>query len=107
MSRNQTSCHLILLTALVAGCVSTGSRFDHAKADNIQRGQTTEAELRAWFGKPFDSRSLPDGFKLLTWQYTKAGFAVGVTEQQILGAKLNPKGVVIDYQTRSVGKSGE
>jgi outer membrane protein assembly factor BamE (lipoprotein component of BamABCDE complex) len=94
----------LIAASLLAGCVSTGTRFDLAKTDTIQRGKTTAAELENWFGKPFASRSFQDGAKLLTWQYTKAGLAVGIVEQQVLEANVDQNGVVTDYQTRRTSK---
>jgi hypothetical protein len=37
---------------LPAGCASQGARFEADLLPRIERGVTTRAEIRAWFGRP-------------------------------------------------------
>jgi outer membrane protein assembly factor BamE (lipoprotein component of BamABCDE complex) len=47
----------LLFAALLSGCATasfeTGRRFDASKVSSIQKGQTTKAEILAWFGEPY------------------------------------------------------
>lgn len=38
--------------ALLTGCIATGSRLDYAQINQIQRGVTTEQQIRMMFGEP-------------------------------------------------------
>lgn len=41
-----------VLLLLLSGCIATGSRLDYNAINSIQRGVTTEQQIRAWFGEP-------------------------------------------------------
>ena len=75
---------LCAVIAILASCVSTGTKFDVAKTNEIKPRVTTVAELTRWFGKPWSKRPQKDGTIQYVWQYTKAAAMVGVTEQQVL-----------------------
>lgn len=85
------------IALLLTGCVSTGSKFDTAKTNDIKPGATTVSELTAWFGKPWSGKAQTDGTTCYVWQHTTAGAFVGVTEQQVLTVFVSPDGKVKDF----------
>jgi outer membrane protein assembly factor BamE (lipoprotein component of BamABCDE complex) len=52
---------------LPSGCASRGARFDVDLLPRIERGVTTRAEIRAWFGRPVSERAWGSGGS--TWRY--------------------------------------
>ncbi|PIE82336.1 MAG: hypothetical protein CSA10_00780 [Cardiobacteriales bacterium] len=43
---------VFVLLWLLSGCIATGTRLDYNAINAIQRGITTEPQIRAWFGEP-------------------------------------------------------
>ena len=76
--------------------MSRGSRFDVTKTEEIRPQVTTIANLQEWFGKPWSGRDQKDGTTKYVWQYTKAGFAVGIVEQRVLTVWVQ-NGLVRDF----------
>jgi len=95
---------LIATALIVVGCAATGHRFDLSKTSEIKRGVTTQAELEEWFGKPWSSKSKSGGSREVVWQYTKAAMAVGITEQQVLTAYVDQRGIVTDFKTQETAR---
>lgn len=64
-----------LLMAVVAlltlsGCIATGTRLDYNAVNSIQRGVTTEQQIRAWFGEPVTvETNQKAGVRRLTYGY--------------------------------------
>ena len=85
---------------ILAGCVSTGSKFDVTKTKEIKPGVTTIEDLTTWFGKPWSRRPQKDGTIQYVWQYTKAGVAVGITEQQVLTVFVTSDEKVKDFSLK-------
>lgn len=82
--------------AVVAACGgSQGRKIDTAQVDKIVRCKTTEAELLAWFGEPFQ-RGSESGFPTMRWAYAHVG--MGGSESQGLVVYLNRDKRVIEYQ---------
>ena len=98
---------LFLLTLLaavaLAGCVSTGARYDQSAVAKIRLGVSTEAQLESWFGLPFRHERLDGGRERIIWQYTKAGVGVGITEQHELLVTMRADGRVESYEQRNKG----
>jgi hypothetical protein len=64
-----------LVLLLLCGCVSVapfGRDFDLSKATAIERGKTTDADLRQIFGEPFQQQFTANGGKKMTWIYSRA-----------------------------------
>jgi outer membrane protein assembly factor BamE (lipoprotein component of BamABCDE complex) len=57
---------------LLFGCASTGNNFDESKLSQIQKGETTEAQLIEFFGQPENRTVTSEGTTILTWTYTEA-----------------------------------
>jgi len=96
-----------LAAAMGAGCTKSASvRGQPISADAVARivdGQTTEAEIREWFGAPADVVMTNNG-KVLTYRYRKEaggalslpllGIGGGVTSGQLLIVTLEDTGKV-------------
>ncbi len=97
----KANCILSLVAAvLLAGCASTGAKFDLGRVNDIKPGITEAADLMAWFGKPWSKRPQNDGTIRYLWQYTKGAIAVGVTEQQALTVFVRADGKVRDFSLK-------
>lgn len=42
----------LLALSMLGGCVATGTQLNYNAVNAIQRGVTTEQQIRAWFGEP-------------------------------------------------------
>jgi hypothetical protein len=85
---------------VAAGCVSQGRKIEAAKVDNIVPCKTTEADLLAWFGEPYQ-RGNQSGFPTMQWAYMHVG--VGGNESQSLVVYLNRDKRVVEYQLNPTG----
>jgi len=96
----------LFMAICLCGCFSTGRPCDTAKVSQIKKGQTTIPELQTWFGRPFSIERRSNGETESTWQFTKAGFAVGIIEQRVLKVVADRQGVVKDFslkESRQIG----
>jgi hypothetical protein len=97
---------LLILSApllLAGGCSSstTGTRIDHVRLDNIQKGVTTRAEVEAMFGPPASLSIAPDGKRTAFWQYTEAeGRVKGTSFIPFAGAFMG--GTTAEARTQSL-----
>lgn len=115
---------LILTCAalLLSGCITrnpemtSGSLIEPAKVTRIVKGTTTRAEIEALFGKPDMTSMLPDGRRVITYNYSstrmnvnsgdvlRAAFtasgtlAKGTTHTQNLQIYVSKDGVVEDFE---------
>lgn len=58
--------------AILAACVSVGSKFDMADVDAMQPGQTTIADAKAKLGLPNSQAVGANGVTSLLWSYVSA-----------------------------------
>ena len=63
---------LALMACFLVGCASAGRKVDFSKTDNIQKGQTTEQEIRSEFGEPQSVGVNSEGERVLTYEYQLA-----------------------------------
>lgn len=63
---------LMILSALIGGCASTGNNFDESKLSQIKKGETTEADLVKMFGPPEGRSVNSEGITTLNWTYAEA-----------------------------------
>jgi len=63
---------ILLIIILIAGCASAGNNFDDSKISQIQKGQTTEADLVQMFGQPQNRATDSEGMTTLTWMYMQS-----------------------------------
>lgn len=114
--------HRILLLASVAvlvlgGCMSSGSNYDESKIAEISKGQTTESDLVAMFGRPSERNTDSSGAVSLQWMYTEhrtngksfipiAGAFMGGADSshKMLFVSLNPSGTVENYRSSTGGQ---
>lgn len=101
---------LALATAAMAGCAKSatvqGKPISTEAVARIVDGQTTEAEIREWFG-PTSDVVLTNTGKVLTYQYKKEaggvfslsvlGIGGGVSSGQLLIVTLDDKGTVVRH----------
>lgn len=96
----KTIASLILTCALVSACISSGSKFDTSKVDQLQQGSTTLQDAIAMFGKPRSESTYANGSKLAQWIYMQSSPA---------GSETNHLAVLFDSNgkmVRIVEKSG-
>ncbi|UJF24742.1 glycine zipper 2TM domain-containing protein [Suttonella sp. R2A3] len=56
--------------AILTGCIATGTRMDYSQVNQIQRGVTTEQQIRMLFGEPVTvSVNQKAGIRKLTYGY--------------------------------------
>jgi hypothetical protein len=58
--------------AACAGCMQIGAHFDTRKVAELEPGVSTEQDAIEKLGKPGSVSNLPDGTRLLEWQYDYA-----------------------------------
>ncbi len=63
---------IVLCSALIVGCASTGNNFDEGKLTQIKKGETTEAQLVEIFGQPENRSVNSESVTTLTWMYAEA-----------------------------------
>jgi len=88
------------LLALLVACASAGREFDSARAQDIQVGIHDQAQIRAWFGEPYQIQSVsgsPIG-AVSRWTYVHAYASFGglKTETHSLVVDFDAKGKVVD-----------
>jgi len=106
----------ILSALALTGCMSTGSNYDEARVTQIQKGQTTEADLVGMFGPPTQRGIDSNGATSLQWAYTEsrmsgksfipfAGSFLGGTDNKhkVLLVTLNQSGTVESFNSTSGG----
>lgn len=126
---------ILALICLLAGCItrepemSSGTPIESAKVAQIIKGKTTRAEIEGLFGKPEMTSMLPDGRRMITYNYNsthmkvnsgailRAAFtasgplAQGTTKTQALQIYLSKDGMVEDYEfndnTRDIQSFGD
>ena len=93
---------LIAATLLpLVGCASAGHDFDTAHTSDVQKGVQDKAQIRAWFGEPYQSQSVaghPAGCSE-RWTYTYAYSDRGGmrTQSKTLVVDFDESGVVCDH----------
>lgn len=73
------------MVAVLVGCASSGTNFDSRKVTDIHKGETTEPQLVAMFGKPNMRGVNSETGTTLTWIYVEAR-AKGETFIPLAGA---------------------
>lgn len=96
---------LALLSALtlLAACVTVGNKFNPAKADELSPGVSTIADATRLLGPIAAESNLPDGTKLLQWQYSQ-GTAVGTGSGAQLAILFDREGKMVRIAHRSATK---
>jgi outer membrane protein assembly factor BamE (lipoprotein component of BamABCDE complex) len=89
-----------------AGCATVGRQFDTTHVNDIRKGAQDKAQIRAWFGEPYQTAPLqgnPAGC-VERWQWTHAhSVAGGRTESQVLIVDFDAAGKVCDNAFSTVG----
>lgn len=89
----------LLAACVLAACTTYGKPVTQAQLDQIKQGVTTKEELLTSFGKPLASTRNSDGTQVLSWGYTKVGFAGSSYANQGLSVVLGADGKVVSYTT--------
>lgn len=92
---------VVMLTALLAACASSGRQFDANRVNQIQKGVQDKQTISSWFGEPLSTAPLNGSSIGCTerWTYTFA-HAVGfgtVTEAHALVVDFDANGKVCDH----------
>lgn len=126
---------VLSVTLFLTGCVtrepemSSGTPIDAAKVAQIVKGKTTRVEVEVLFGKPDMTSMLPDGRRMVAYNYSsthmkvssgavlRAAFtasgplAQGTTKTQGLQIYISKDGIVEDYEfndnTRDIQSFGD
>lgn len=115
----------VLAVSLCAGCTSTRSSGSQTLTEgnirSIEKGKTTESDLRRTFGPPLSRTTDPQGFTNLTWTHATVKspgpmtylVPVPLPSDRHLGqsgktlmVKLGPDGTVADYTTSEMNSGG-
>ena len=87
---------VIVLMLGLASCGSTGRDFDTTHVTDIQNNSTTQAEIKQWFGKPFNTGHENN---LEMWTYQFDGYSsVGKGESKDLIIMFDDNGIVKAYR---------
>lgn len=102
---------MVVLVSALGGCMSSGHKMDQSRVDQIQKGVTTRAEVEANLGAPDGVAIMPDGGRMLMYNYYEAKsqarnfipvvgmFGSGAdTRRQTLQIVVGPNNVVRDYE---------
>lgn len=94
-----------LAAALLCGCASAGKNFDSRKITAIKKGETTEAELIAMFGKPQTTNISSEQGRTLVWVYVQvAATPFGSSQKsKSLAVSLGTNAIVTNYQFSNSG----
>lgn len=89
---------LVLPVVLVlSACASSGRNFDESRVGNIKNGQTTKAEIEAWFGKPGSVAGLNGTTNGAVQRYT---YAYGHSTHG--GSRTTAKALVVDFNDKDI-----
>ena len=89
---------------LIAGCVSAGRDFDTSKVSQIKKGETTEADLTGWFGKPTNRSVTSEGRTILNWAHYKSHLSpTGNVQSKTLTVMLGSDGKVANFTSSGGG----
>ena len=87
---------LIACMTVMSGCGSVGKDFDTARAQTIEKGKTTKADIKKMFGAPFKT-GVQNGNPV--WVYEKNVYrAVGKDSSKSLIVEFDANGIVRGHQ---------
>tara|TARA_R110000868_G_scaffold307724_1_gene569375 strand:+ start:3112 stop:3417 length:306 start_codon:yes stop_codon:yes gene_type:complete len=88
---------IISACILIAACATSGRPISNDQLSSVQEGVTTRSEVVAMFGPPLATTRNSDGTEILSWGYSKVGFAGSSVESQGLSVVIGPDGTVTTY----------
>ena len=92
------ACALILCLG-VAGCFGAGREFPVEPVRRIEKGTTTQDEIRRMFGEPWRT-GIDDGQR--TWTYGRYRYSLfGDAATRDLVVRFDSRGVVVSYSFNS------
>jgi hypothetical protein len=98
MRRASGVCALILCLG-VSGCLSVGREFPVEPVRKIEKGATTQDEIRQMFGEPWRT-GIDDGQR--TWTYGRYRYSLfGDAATRDLVVRFDAGGVVVSYSFNS------
>lgn len=90
-----------LAAVLMAGCISTGHKFDMAAADQLKPGISTETDAISLLGEPTSREHNPvNGHDGLIWKYAY-GTGIGTGAGQALAISFDERGKMIAVLQRT------
>src|SRR4051812_21032988 len=98
----------VCLAMAAAGCATVGRKFDTTHVNDVKKGAQDKAQIRAWFGEPYQRTSPlqnnPAGC-VERWQWTHAhAVAGGRTQSEVLIVDFDDAGKVCDNAFSTVGR---
>lgn len=60
----------LLFAVSLTGCMATGTDFDTSKANNLEKGVTTESQVYSIFGNPMSATTDSNGRRILVYSHT-------------------------------------
>lgn len=88
----------VILTAallILAGCATTGKRFDSSLVGNIQKEKTTKQEILKWFGEPTSTSVDSSGSEV--WRYSYQEIPVATMFLGVFGPEGKQETLVIKF----------
>jgi len=85
------------LIVLLSACSTYGTPITQDKLAGIKQGETTRSEAVAILGQPLATTSNSDGTQVLSWGYSRVGFAGSSVKSQGLSVILDARGIVKSY----------
>lgn len=87
--------YLVLCSVLLVSCytapIKHGSEFDVSYVKQIVKGETTKAQLIAWFGQPFSKNTISGNEE--KWIYT---YTHGEAKSGVLSTEVNTQTSLLD-----------
>lgn len=98
---------LAIALLVLAACATTGSPINEDSVGRIERGVTTEREIRKWFGDPASVRKTGSGHRSWGYRYeektrrdTGTLTKIGRSVASIFGARVFLPPVDVAYENR-------
>lgn len=88
----------VILTAallILAGCATTGKRFDSSLVGNIQKEKTTKQEILKWFREPTSTSVDSSGSEV--WRYSYQEIPVATMFLGVFGPEGKQETLVIKF----------
>jgi outer membrane protein assembly factor BamE (lipoprotein component of BamABCDE complex) len=104
---NIRACLAAGIALFLCGCITrnpemtSGTFIEPAKVSQIVKGKTTRAEIEALFGKPDMTSMLPDGRRVVSYNYSSSRFEVN--SGYVLKAAFTASGALAKGKTHTQG----
>jgi len=101
MTKLVAICMLTSLSVFILACASAGSRFDDTKIQQIEKGKTTQGEVRQLLGEPSGKGVNADGSVKWQYYYSKSS-VIGGASTKIFEITFDKNGIVREYSYQEI-----